>query len=220
MHQGWQRLLLNQRNAIAKLERDLAGAQNLAPASELVMAAFQTDPALVKVVILGQDPYPAPGVAIGHAFAVRPSTPLPASLKNIASELRTDVAAELGSADLAAWRRQGILLLNSCLTTLHGKPAAHAKIGWQSVTRAALKALIESQQPLVLVLWGKPAQAVANTLESTLQAHTETVRVVRGVHPSPLSAYRGFFGSKPFSAVNQGLVELGQGVIDWNSNAT
>ena len=220
MHPEWQNLLADQRARLDKLESQVGNMPNLAPRNDLVMSAFTAAPDQARVVILGQDPYPAAGVAIGHSFAVNPETAMPASLKNIATELKADVGADLGSVDLHGWRTQGILLLNRALTTIESAPASHSKSEWKVFTRAAIAALISSGRPVILVLWGSHAQKIDSELATELLDSSTTVRIIKGVHPSPLSAYRGFFGSRPFSAINSALRELGSEPIDWNSNAS
>jgi uracil-DNA glycosylase len=237
MHPGWQVALEPQREWLASMEAALKNVPDLAPSFDHVMAAFTQDPARIRVVVVGQDPYPTPGMPVGRAFAVSNDTAkLPASLKNIVAELTADLAenpvanssvsegavsqapnwfAETTPAvDLSGWQEQGVFLLNRHLTTLQGAPEAHAKLGWADFTLAAVRALVaRSEKPFVLLLWGSHAQKLLVELGSIDDSR---VRAVTGVHPSPLSAYRGFFGSRPFSAVNRQLVELGQAPIDWS----
>jgi uracil-DNA glycosylase len=177
------------------------------------MRAFASDPQGVKVVLVGQDPYPTPGDAIGLAFAVSPETKTPRSLKNIVTELESDIGAGTVanpmSPDLSKWASQGVLLLNRGLTTLPGVSGAHlgSAIGWEEFTLKAVKALVE-RQSVVLMLWGNSAKAIKSQLGD--------VTFVESAHPSPLSARNGFFGSKVFSQANQKLSDLGLEPIDWS----
>lgn len=180
------------------------------PSNENIMRAFQLPFEDVKVVIVGQDPYPTPGDAVGLSFSVAPErTSLPRSLNNIFTELRTDVGCEQpANGDLTHWFEQGVLLLNRVLTVRSEEAGSHRTIGWEKVTKQALSALdARAGKSLVAVLWGN--QAIA-TEEFLCNAETIT-----SAHPSPLSASRGFFGSKPFSKVNNALIELGQTPINW-----
>ena len=182
------------------------------PAPGHVFAALEAvPPDAVEVVILGQDPYPTPGHAHGLAFSAEPDVrPLPRSLANVYRELRDDVGSAPETADLRPWARQGVLLLNAVLTVPAGEAGGHAKIGWQDVTGAVLDRL--DDRPRALLLWGKPAQKLAG---EHLQ-HPGHLRI-ETAHPSPLSARRGFFGSRPFSAVNAWLEERGKAPIDWTA---
>ena len=163
----------------------------------------------VKVVILGQDPYPTPGVAHGLCFSVRPGVKVPASLRNIYRELQNDLGiAPASHGCLTTWAEQGVLLLNTCLTVRAGAANSHAGRGWERFTDAAIRAVSTRPQPIVFVLWGNAAQKKVKLIDAR---HA----VVAGVHPSPLSAHGGFFGSKPFSKVNAALEAAGQEPIDW-----
>jgi uracil-DNA glycosylase len=215
MHSSWQEWLAPQARSLSHLEESLANMPALAPRKELVMEAFRQDPSAVKVVIVGQDPYPTPGVAIGRAFAVSPETsPVPASLRNIFTELAADIGGGSPQQTLLGWQQQGVLLLNRHLTAIEGESAAHAGAGWEPFTEAAIRALIERTDGMVLVLWGNHAQTLLKTLGESLDG--APVKVITSAHPSPLSAYRGFFGSKPFSAINAALVGFGKSPINWN----
>lgn len=177
------------------------------PAPERVFAALElTQPEAVRAVILGQDPYPTPGHAIGLAFAVAPGVALPASLRNIYREMREDLGAAPGDGDLRFWARQGVLLLNTVLTVPAGQANGHRKLGWQRLTGQVLARLDDA--PRAFVLWGRPAQK----LGAGLAAHHLKVE---SPHPSPLSAHAGFFGSRPFSRVNRWLEARGEAPIDW-----
>ena len=216
MHPDWQSALSGQKPLLDALETQLSHLPDLSPSPDLVMAAFRTAPSQFRVVIIGQDPYPTPGVAVGRAFAVAHG-PVPASLRNILKELDSDLGADFGdlgpALDLSGWQEQGVFLLNRHLTTIHGRPGAHFKLGWQSFTDAALAHLASLNPNLILVLWGNEAESVLVPLNE----HGFWPSVVRSVHPSPLSAHRGFFGSKPFSAVNALLENFGQSPINWKA---
>lgn len=215
MHPGWQVLLSPMRARLESLESELSHLDNLVPPAKTVMAAFDADPASVRVVILGQDPYPTPGIAVGRAFAAGSSS-APASLRNIFLELRSDVPGEgIPDPTLQGWQQQGVFLLNRHLTTLAGHPGAHFGMGWQDFTDAVLAALINLGHPLALVLWGNQAQQVERALAAEIAAAQERLLILKSVHPSPLSAHRGFFGSRPFSAINAWLVGHGLESIDW-----
>lgn len=213
LHSGWQALLADQRDELARLQRLVEAEPELVPAPSAVLAAFTFDPAAARVLIVGQDPYPNPNHAVGLAFAVPPGTdPLPPTLKNIYRELQTDVLVPKALPDLAGWAKRGVLLMNRHLTTRAGESAAHAGWGWGRFTDAAVSALAELHAgKLVAILWGNRAQELKPRLAGA--------RVISSAHPSPLSSYRGFFGSRPFSRANQELVALGLAPIDWSSGA-
>ncbi len=182
------------------------------PAPGQVFAALEmTQPEDVRVVILGQDPYPTPGHAHGLAFSAEATVrPLPRSLGNIYKEMRADLGAAPENADLRFWARQGVLLLNSVLTVPAGEAGGHAKLDWQVLTAQILATL--SKAPRAFLLWGKPAQkAAAQSVTGSDHLRIETA------HPSPLSARRGFFGSKPFSRTNDWLRARGQDPINWTT---
>lgn len=188
------------------------------PPEEEVFAAFlQTPPEQVRVVILGQDPYHEPGQAHGLAFSVRPGVRIPPSLVNIGKELTDDVGAPPRTTGcLTAWAQQGVFLLNSVLTVASGRANSHKDFGWQRFTDAVVCALAQLPQPIAFVLWGAQAQKKAEVC-----ANSEYPRLVlRAPHPSPLSAYRGFFGSRPFSKINAFLIEHGEVPIDWSREQT
>lgn len=179
------------------------------PGPDRVFAALAlTPPGAVRVVLLGQDPYPTPGHANGLAFSVTPETPLPRSLGNIYKEMASDIGAVPRNGDLAHWARQGVLLLNSSLSVPPGSAGAHAKWGWDRLaSEAVLRA--QSERPLAFILWGGHAQKALADLPRDCD------HVVASAHPSPLSARKGFFGSRPFSRVNDWLSAQGGPVIDW-----
>ena len=164
----------------------------------------------VKVVILGQDPYHGFGQAHGLSFSVQKGTPLPPSLKNIYKELQEDIGGELPKeGDLSHWAKQGVLLLNTVLTVEEGNANSHKGMGWETLTNRFIESLNELKHPVIFILWGKPAQDKEKLI--TNPNHV----LLKAPHPSPLSAYRGFFGSKPFSRVNDILIQQGQSPIRW-----
>ena len=164
----------------------------------------------VKVVILGQDPYHGFGQAHGLSFSVQKGIPLPPSLKNIYKELQEDIGGEFPTeGDLSHWAKQGVLLLNTVLTVEEGNANSHKGMGWERLTNRLIKSLNELKQPVMFILWGKPAQDKEKLI--TNPNHV----ILKAPHPSPLSAYRGFFGSKPFSRVNDILIQQGQTPICW-----
>lgn len=195
------------------LREEIAAGRTYLPAGRNVFRAFSRPLADVRVLVVGQDPYPTPGHPIGLSFAVDPHVrPIPRSLTNIYAELARDVGVvppEHG--DLTAWADQGVMLLNRVLTVRPGAPASHRKRGWEEVTACAIEALVKRAadgSPLVAVLWGRDAQSLRPMLGS--------VPYVESAHPSPLSASRGFFGSRPFSRVNALLEEHGAKPVDWS----
>jgi uracil-DNA glycosylase len=191
------------------LRGEVAAGRGYLPAANNVLRAFQRPLAAVKVLIVGQDPYPTPGHSIGLAFSVDPQVrPLPRSLANIYRELQTDAGIPPAAhGDLNAWADQGVLLLNRVLTVQPGVPGSHRRKGWEAVTEAAMRALVARRQPLVAILWGRDAQNLAPLLEN--------VPRIESAHPSPLSASRGFFGSRPFTRANELLRGQGAEPVDW-----
>ena len=181
------------------------------PPAQDVYAAFELTPfESTKVVVLGQDPYHGLGQAHGLSFSVRGNTPIPPSLRNIFQELFTDVAIQREQdGDLTGWARQGVLLLNTTLTVREGEPGSHKNRGWEHITDTVMSALNEKPTRVVFVLWGAHAR---NKKTLITQAHHV---VIESAHPSPLSAHRGFFGSKPFSQINSALEEAGLSPIEW-----
>ncbi len=181
----------------------------LPPEDQRFAALALTAPDDVRVVILGQDPYPTKGHAHGLAFSVEPGVrPLPRSLTNIFKEMHRDIGSIPASGDLRFWACQGVLLLNSCLTVPEGSAGAHAKIGWHRLAEEVLAEV--SARPTAFLLWGAHAQGLARAIRPGDHLLIETA------HPSPLSARRGFFGSSPFSRVNDWLAAQGQAPIDWS----
>jgi uracil-DNA glycosylase len=181
------------------------------PHSSLWFNALETTPLDdVKVVILGQDPYPTPGHAHGLCFSVQPEVnPIPKSLVNIFKELQDDLGIANNSGNLQAWAEQGVLLLNSVLTVESGQPNSHQGQGWEVFTDKVISVVNDQEKPVVFILWGSYAQKKGSVIDAS------THLVIRSPHPSPLSAYRGFFGSRPFSRTNEFLLEHGQSPIDW-----
>ncbi len=207
---SWVQPLAPVADDIAALgERLRAEGAPYLPAGDLVLRAFRTPLDAVRVLIVGQDPYPTPGHPIGLSFAVDPHVrPLPRSLANIYRELHDDLGiTPAPHGDLSAWSSQGVMLLNRVLTVAPGQPASHRGWGWERVTEHAIRVLVARDQPLVAVLWGRDAMNLAPLLGSTA--------TVSSPHPSPLSASRGFFGSRPFSRVNALLQEQGADAVDW-----
>ena len=182
------------------------------PAHPDVFRAFHlTSFATLKVVILGQDPYHGVGQANGWCFSVSPGVSFPPSLQNIFKELEDDLGiSKPQSGDLAAWAEQGILLLNTTLTVRQGAPASHQGKGWETFTDEVIRCISQKKEKIVFVLWGASARRKKSLIDVT--KHT----CIESVHPSPLSAYRGFFGSKPFSRINQLLRQQGITEIDWS----
>lgn len=182
----------------------------LPPSSLWFNALTTTDLDQVKVVILGQDPYPTPGHAHGLCFSVMPEVkPIPKSLINIYKELESDLGIVNSNGNLQSWADQGVLLLNSVLTVEAGKANSHQGQGWEQLTNRIIEVLNEQTSPIVFVLWGAYAQKKGSIVNNPQHL------VLRSPHPSPLSAYRGFFGSKPFSKINDFLIENGKEPINW-----
>jgi len=212
---GWADVLTPVEGTIARLgdflRTEQAAGRTFAPAPSRILAALALPFDAVRVLVVGQDPYPTPGHAIGLAFAVaRDVRPLPPSLGN----LLTEYAADLGlprptHGDLGAWVAQGVLLLNRYLTVRHGAPGSHRGQGWEVVTDTIVAALVARGMPLVALLWGRDAQQLGPRLRAG------GASVLEAPHPSPLSAHRGFLGSRPFSAANAALEAAGAAPVDW-----
>jgi uracil-DNA glycosylase len=193
---------------------EAAGKAVYPPRGSRLRALELTPLETVKVVILGQDPYHGPGQAMGLCFAVPGGAQVPPSLANIYKELEADCGVPRPShGDLSAWARQGVLLLNNCLTVEAGRAGSHAGRGWEAITDAAVAAVAARPEPSVFILWGSHAQGKAARIAG-LQGQPRHF-VLKSPHPSPLSAHRGFFGSKPFSRANAFLAANGRGEIDW-----
>jgi uracil-DNA glycosylase len=210
---GWAEALAPVAERIAGmgdfLRTEIAAGRTYLPSGPNVLRAFQQPFHEVRVLIVGQDPYPTPGHAVGLSFSVAPEVrPLPGSLENIFREMNADLGLPRPSnGDLTPWTRQGVLLLNRALTTAPRKPAAHRGKGWEEVTEQAIKALVARGKPLVSVLWGRDARNLRPLLGD--------LPAIESAHPSPMSADRGFFGSRPFSRTNELLVRQGAEPIDW-----
>ncbi len=191
------------------LSAELAAGRTYLPHDSQVLRAFSRPMSEVKVLIVGQDPYPTPGHPVGLSFSVAPDVrPIPRSLVNIYAELRDDLGVPPAPhGDLTPWFAQGVLLLNRVLTVEPGCSGSHRGHGWEQVTHRAIEALVERGGPLVAILWGRDARALAPMLGD--------VPYVESAHPSPLSARSGFFGSRPFSRANESLVAQGSQPIDW-----
>jgi uracil-DNA glycosylase len=210
---GWAQALAPVGDRIAAmgefLRAEVAAGRRYLPAGPHILRAFSQPFADVRVLIVGQDPYPTPGHPIGLSFAVeRDVRPIPRSLQNIYKELRDDLGVLTPEhGDLTAWAEHGVLLLNRCLTVGPGLSASHRGKGWEAVTDQAIRALAARGTPLVAILWGRDAQ--------TLRPELGAVPAIESAHPSPMSADRGFFGSRPFSRANALLVEQGAEPVDW-----
>ena len=205
----------------AKADNLRAGGEMILPPAERLFSALElTPPENVRCVILGQDPYPTPGVANGLAFSAAPENKIPASLRNIFHELSKDLHCTVPQCpDLSPWARRGVLLLNVCLTVRAGTPKSHAKWGWQTVTGDILRICAELPQPIVFLLWGTPARETMAQVCTGMQLTDK--KTVVSTHPSPLGAYRGsetvpaFMGSRPFSRANALLESMGAQPVDW-----
>jgi len=206
LHPGWRELLASSLSFLDKIEGDLEGTDFL-PKKRDVLKSLTFDPTLSKVLILGQDPYPNAVDAMGLAFSTaRSDGKLPASLRNIYRELSDDVGVSLPvSGDLTHWSKQGVVLLNRTLTCLEGVSNSHRDIGWREFTDQVVANL--AKMGVVAILWGKNAQEVEHYFPQDVR--------ITSAHPSPLSAHRGFFGSKPFSRANEMLAGKGREPINW-----
>ena len=208
MHPSWRALLAPTEDLLTEIETQLGSAKDITPDLALVMRAFQQPVDSVKVLLIGQDPYPTRGVACGLAFAVSPGHKHPQSLKNLMKELASDIPESSNGGDLSAWSNQGVMLLNSALTTEIGNPAAHAKM-WAGFTSTVISSLDrELSGKLVCLSLGEHAKKLSRGVEQG--------EVIQATHPSPLSASRGFFGSRIYSRVNQALGERSLAPIDWS----
>jgi uracil-DNA glycosylase len=210
---GWASALAPVASQVAAmgdfLRAEVAAGRGYLPAGDAVLRAFTQPLADVRVLVVGQDPYPTPGHPVGLSFSVAPeSLQQPRSLQNILAEYQADLALPApATGDLSPWTRHGVLLLNRVLTVAPGRPASHRGKGWEAVTDQAIRALVARGTPLVAVLWGRDAQSLQPLLADT--------PVVASAHPSPMSADRGFFGSRPFSRSNALLVGQGAAEVDW-----
>lgn len=212
MHPSWQLALPEARAILDSIEAKLGQATSeFVPPISLVMRAFEQPLDEIRVLIVGQDPYPTAGHAIGLSFAVNTDVkPLPRSLKNILIELKDDLGKSVSAeGDLSRWSKQGVLLLNRHLTTDLAEAGAHGEIGWAAFTDKVIQVLNRKLgRKMVSILWGNQAQQLAPALCDC--------SVLSSAHPSPLSARRGFFGSKPFSKTNEALIAVGEQPIDWS----
>jgi uracil-DNA glycosylase len=213
---GWKGILYACHEKLLELSQFLSTKTFFPPKEHIWFTLEQTPLSSIKVVILGQDPYPTPGNAHGLAFSVLPDVrPLPASLKNLYKELAADQGIVPPTHGyLAGWAKQGVLLLNTVLTVEAGAPQSHAKIGWEEVTDQIIRAIAAQTRQVIFVLWGKSAQVKRKLLGMYLDSHQH--RVIESAHPSPLSASKGFFGSAPFGMINRWLTEMGKELIRWN----
>lgn len=209
VHDSWQEPLAPVAEKIHRMGDFLRAEPAFLPRGNDILRAFADPFDSVRVLILGQDPYPTPGHPMGLAFSTQPGVAPPRSLVNIYTELRDDLGIPpRADGDLSSWSSQGILLLNRVLTVRPGKPASHRGKGWEDVTGAAISALVARGTPLVAILWGRDAQSAARLLGDTPR--------IESPHPSPLSASRGFFGSRPFSRANEELKRQGAEPVDWS----
>ena len=210
---GWARALEPVADDVARmgdfLRAEVAAGRGYLPTGDRVLHALTRPFDDVRVLVVGQDPYPTPGHAMGLSFSVLPDVrPIPRSLSNIFRELVDDLGVPTPTAgDLSPWADRGVLLLHRVLTVAPGRPGSHRGKGWEAVTEQAIRALVARERPLVAILWGRDAQNLAPMLGAT--------PVVASPHPSPLSASGGFFGSRPFSRVNDLLARNGAPPIDW-----
>lgn len=212
---GWAQALEPAQAQVAQmgefLRTEIAAGQRYLPAGQNVLRAFSFPFERVRVLIVGQDPYPTPGHAVGLSFSVAPEVrPLPRSLANIFTEYVDDLGYPVpATGDLTPWAERGVMLLNRVLTVRPGTPASHRGKGWEAVTECAIRALVARQQPLVAVLWGRDASTLKPMLDGA------DCVAIESPHPSPLSASRGFFGSRPFTRTNELLEKMGAEPIDW-----
>lgn len=216
IHNSWQNVLQEEfsKEYYLKLRKFLKQeyqTQQIYPDMYHIFSALELTPFEdVKVVILGQDPYHGPNQAHGLSFSVQPGVKVPPSLVNIYKELEDDLGyAPVSHGFLESWAKQGVLLLNTVLTVRNGQAYSHRGQGWEHLTDVIIQKLNEREKPVIFILWGKPAQEKINMIDTTRHI------ILKGPHPSPLSAYRGFFGSKPFSSANRSLEELGETPINW-----
>ena len=214
VHPSWAPALEPVAGVVAELgeflRAEVAAGRGYLPAGKHVLRAFEQPLDDVRVLIVGQDPYPTPGHAVGLSFSVAPDvSPIPRSLVNIYRELQADLGCPAPTTgDLSPWAERGVLLLNRVLTVRPGAPASHRGRGWEAVTAAAISALVERGGPLVAILWGRDARNLA--------PHLHGIPAIESAHPSPLSAHSGFFGSRPFSRANELLAQQGAPPIDWS----
>lgn len=210
---GWARSLAPVADRVTRmgefLRAEIAAGHRYLPEGPNVLRAFTFPFGAVRVLIVGQDPYPTPGHPVGLSFSVAPDVrPLPRSLANIFTEYCADLGYPPPSnGDLSPWAQRGVMLLNRVLTVRPGTPASHRGKGWEEVTECAIRALVARDEPMVAILWGRDA--------GTLKPMLGDTAVIESAHPSPLSASRGFFGSRPFSRANELLTGMGAQPVDW-----
>jgi uracil-DNA glycosylase len=210
---GWAAPMASQHRNLAQLGDFLRAEQGAGrrflPSASRILAAFQQPFDDVRVLLVGQDPYPTPGHPIGLCFSVGPDVrPVPRSLANIFTEYQSDLGLpEPSNGDLTAWTSRGVMLLNRVLTVRAGTPASHRGKGWEAFTEQAIRALVARERPLVAILWGRDARSLKPMLGGA--------PAIESAHPSPLSASRGFFGSRPFSRANALLEQRGAAPVDW-----
>ncbi len=213
--EGWATALAPVAGQVAAmgdfLRAEIAAGRRYLPAGPNVLRAFSFPFDEVRVLIVGQDPYPTPGHPVGLSFSVAPDvSPLPRSLANIFTEYADDLGyPRPANGDLTPWAQRGVMLLNRVLTVAPGTPASHRGKGWEPVTECAIRALAAREVPMVAILWGRDAASLTPMLTGS------TCVAIESAHPSPLSASRGFFGSRPFSRANQLLTQMGAEPIDW-----
>lgn len=208
VHPSWQEPLAPVEDTIHKIGNFLREQTAYLPAGNDILRAFADPFDDVRVLIVGQDPYPTPGHPMGLSFSTQPGVPAPRSLVNIYKELQDDLGIPpRQDGDLSSWASQGILLLNRVLTVAPGQPGSHRRVGWEEVTETAIRALADRDAPLVAILWGRDAQTTKRFLGDT--------PCIESAHPSPLAAHRGFFGSRPFSRANEALRAQGADGVDW-----
>ena len=225
---GWARALAPVADQVGRmgqfLREEIAEGRSYLPAGANVLRAFTYPFEAVRVLIVGQDPYPTPGHAVGLSFSVAPDVrPLPRSLANIFTEYTADLGyPQPANGDLTPWSQRGVMLLNRVLTVRPGTPASHRGKGWEAVTECAIRALAARDEPMVAILWGRDASTLKPMLDGSGGqersdsgiGHSRCV-AIESPHPSPLSASRGFFGSRPVSRANQLLAEMGAEPVDW-----
>ncbi|MDO9485974.1 MAG: uracil-DNA glycosylase [Actinomycetota bacterium] len=213
VHPTWLEVLKDEQDTLTRIGDFLREQSSLGlpwlPAGSLILRAFQQPLPDIRVLIMGQDPYPTPGHPVGLSFSVAPDVqPLPRSLTNIFKELSSDLGVPRPrNGDLSPWSEQGVLLLNRVLTVQSGEAGSHRGKGWERFTEAAIHGLVARDKPLVAILWGRDAQSLVPLMPDTA--------IIASAHPSPLSADRGFFGSRPFSRANALLEQAGGKPIDW-----
>jgi len=216
INECWNDFFISRKNLFEKIDGELfirSKKETIFPQKENIFKAFElTEPQKISVVILGQDPYHGENEATGLSFSVPQNVKIPPSLKNIFKELFNDLGITLQNGDLTNWAKQNVLLLNSILTVAKDSPASHSKIGWENLTDGVISYLSENKNPKIFVLWGKFAQGKKNLIDE--KRH----KIIESPHPSPLSANRGFFGSRPFSQINDFLKSTKQREIIWNAD--